>query len=120
MYVLWLEWCQILYTKLIDKVKIEEQVELSNELLRLIDNEDANTFLPIISTLTINNIKTLLVDIVKGILLEYYSLVGNVEVYDRINKRSKEFVEKLNSGFSEEGYIMRERQLELIEKYLND
>jgi len=53
-------------------------------------------------------------------LFKYYSSVENIKAYDRINKRSKEFVEKLNSGFSEEGYIMRERQLELIEKYLND
>ena len=120
MYVLWFEQYCILHTKLIDEVKIEEQVELSNKLLQVIDNRNPNTFLLIMNAIIMNNIKILSAEMIKGVLFEYYSLIGNIEAYERINKRSKEFVEKLNSGFSEEGYIIREKQLELLEKFLLD
>ena len=61
------------------------------------------------NAMMMNNIKILSAEMIKGVLFEYYSLIRNMEVYERINKRLKEFVEKLNSAFLEEDYIIREK-----------
>ena len=50
----------------------------------------------------------------KGLLFEYYITTENTEACDYMNKRSKQYIAKLNQGLSEEGYIIRERLLERI------
>ena len=57
---------------------------------------------------------------IKGILFEYYTSTYNKTAFDRINAREKEYLNKINKGISKEGYIMREKRLELIDKFFKD
>ena len=120
LYNLWIQRCCIIHTKLIDRVEIEEYVELSNKLLEIIDHTDRETFLPIMNQLTFNKVKSLPVNIIKGVLFEYYTSTHNETAYNRINERAKEYLNKINKEISKEEYIMREKRLELIDKFFKD
>ena len=52
----------------------------------------------------------------KGILFEVYLTVGNKEAYERVNKRSLQYKNKINTSISEEGYIIRENTLVLADR----
>ena len=54
---------------------------------------------------------------IKGILFEHYSVINNKEAYQNINNQSIRYKIKINNLISEEGYIMREKQLVLLERY---
>ena len=47
----------------------------------------------------------------KGILFSYYSNAGDINAYQKLNKRSKSYVQKLNIDLSEERFTIRERLL---------
>ena len=47
----------------------------------------------------------------KGILLEYYSSMGNRIAYKELKERSLRYVNKLKKGISEEEYTIREKLL---------
>ena len=81
---------------------------------------DSETFLLIMYQLTFNKVKLLLTNITKGILFEYYTSTYNETTYDRINKRAKEYLNKINEGIFKEEYIIREKRLELIDKIFED
>ena len=50
-------------------------------------------------------------NIIKGVLFKYFIATSNIEAYNWVNQWSKSYVQKLNQGISEEGYIIRERLL---------
>ena len=53
----------------------------------------------------------------KGWLFDFYSSQGNLEAYNKINERILEYKNKISKGISEEGYILRERILQLEDKF---
>ena len=65
--------------------------------------------------LSLTKVKDLSSSTIKGILFEYYTLINNKQAYNNINKRSKEYLQRINAGISEEGYILCERRLVLEE-----
>jgi len=52
---------------------------------------------------------------IKDLLFEYYTMIGDMISYNRINKWSKQYLQKINKGISEEAYIIYEHQLILKE-----
>ena len=52
----------------------------------------------------------------KGILFKVYSTVGDKEVYERVNKRSLQYKNKVNTSISEEGYVIQENTLVLADQ----
>ena len=52
----------------------------------------------------------------KGILFETYVSLGDMDSYEKVNKKWKNFLSQLNSNISEEGYVLREKILTLIDK----
>ena len=59
--------------------------------------------------MSLTKVKDLSSSIIKGILFKYYTLINNKQAYDNINKRSKEYLQRINAEISEEGYILRKR-----------
>ena len=51
----------------------------------------------------------------KGILFEVYISLGDIEAYEKVNERSKKYLLQLNTSISEEGYVLREKTLTLID-----
>ena len=56
----------------------------------------------------------------KGLLFEYYSLIGDTIVCNKVNERSRCYLAKVNKAVSKESYEIRENQLRLIEKFQKD
>ena len=46
-----------------------------------------------------------------------YSKSDNIEAYNNINKRTIAYRNKINKGISEEGYVLRERMLQLEDEF---
>ena len=44
--------------------------------------------------------------------------MGNMSAYKKLNQRTLEYVNKINRGILEEGYILHKRVLELQDKFL--
>ena len=59
-------------------------------------------------------------DKIKDILYEIYLISSNNEVLKRLNIRSLEFRNKINAEITEEGYILREKQLELQDRFYSE
>ena len=49
---------------------------------------------------------------IKGILFEYFSNIGNTEVYKEVNNRSRQYLSKIRKSISEEGFIICEKLLD--------
>ena len=64
-------------TTFIDGVAIEEQAALTKELLNIIDNEDKESFLPIMRKLTTGDVKGMSAENIEGILFEHCALTEN-------------------------------------------
>ena len=60
-------------------------------------------------------IEELQTTVIKCLLFEHYSSIGNNIVYKNLNDRSKWNLRKINDSISEEGYRLWEKQLCLIE-----
>ena len=41
--------------------------------------------------------------------------MGDTEAYEKVNERSKKYLLQLNTSISEEGYVLREKILTLID-----
>ena len=67
--------------------------------------------------MSLTKVKDLSSSTIKEILFKYYTLINNKKAYDNINKQSKKYLQKINTGISEEAYIMRERRLVLEERF---
>ena len=52
----------------------------------------------------------------KGILFKVYLTIGNKEAYKRVNQRLECYLVKINASILEEGYIIRENTLQLIDR----
>ena len=46
--------------------------------------------------------------LLKGILYEWYTFIGNKDAYANVLKQSKDYLLKINNSISEEGYELRE------------
>ena len=115
MYSIWIYYYEIIHTKLSNGMKIEERVELLNEVKEVFWNKRDVIPTRYKQILEISIIKLSNSEL-KGILFEAYLSLGDKEAYDKVNERSKQYLAKINSGISEEGYIIREMSLELVEK----
>ena len=120
LYQLQLGLCRIIHAKLINEIKIKEQIDLIKKELRAIDNEGRDKFLPIILELLTSQVKLMLNKNIKSILFEYCTIIENKEAYKKINMQSKEYLQKINLGILEEGYVLCERMLELIDEFLEE
>ena len=67
-----------------------------------------------------NKVDELQTTVLKGILFDYYSSIGNLSAYDNVNKRLKWYLEKVNKAVLEEGYKIRENQLRMVEQFQKD
>ena len=66
--------------------------------------------------ISLNKIKKLSSSELKGILFKVYLVIGNKDVYNRVNQRLKSFAAKINLYISEENYTIRENTLQLMDK----
>ena len=68
----------------------------------MIDNDEKDSFLLIMNKITINKIKPISAENMKGILFEYYVAIRNKIAYKNIKHQSREYLQKINMGISEE------------------
>lgn len=115
LHELWMQRCQIIHMKLVDGIEIEEKVDLINEL-KLVRTNGSPEEMKQYNKISDERIGKIPTETIKGILFEYYSLMGNKTACKNLNIRSLRCKARLNEGVSEEGYVMWERQLELIDK----
>ena len=74
-------------------------------------------FTETMDNLSLTKIKDLLSSTITGILFKYYTLINNKQAYNNINKWSNEYLQWINIGISEEGYILCKRRLVLEERF---
>ena len=55
--------------------------------------------------------------IMKGFLFIYYSNISDKQAHEKLNEQLKAFVAKFIQRISEEGYIIHEKRLVLIDKF---
>ena len=92
-------------------MEIEERVELMNDLWKIL-NEGNRAALPMKHRSVCNQEVQQLSNLkIKGILLEYYINMKNINVCKEMNIRSKQYISKLKIGIYEEGYTIWERIL---------
>ena len=49
---------------------------------------------------------------IKGILFEYFSNMGDIEAYKKVNNRSRKYLLKIRKNMSKEGFIIHEKLLD--------
>ena len=64
-----------------------------------------------------NKLDDLQTTVLKGILFNYYLLIGNLSAHNNVNKRLKWYLEKVNKAVLEESYEIRENQLRMIKQF---
>ena len=89
-----------------------------NELKLIVLNESLPPLLQEYNILSEKHLSKLSIEMIKGLLFEYYSLTNNKVAYNNINARSLRYKDRLNDSILEEGYIIREKLIELQDKYL--
>ena len=92
-----------------NRTSIEEKIDLQNKIRKV-----SRTLQ--VSTLNIDIDKATMAQL-KGWLFEIYSKLSNIEACNNINKRTITYRNKINKGISKEGYVLRERMLQLEDKF---
>ena len=91
-------------------MEIEEKVELRQEAHTCIHEG--------LSPLPDFNIEEAGVLQLKGWLFHIYTNQSMMNEYHNINERSRQYKNKINQYISEEGYILRERVLEMEDRFM--
>ena len=70
--------------------------------------------------LTLNKIQLHSTDMIQAILFKYCILTSNETTHNRIKKILKEYLNEINEGIYKKGWIMREKILELLDKFFQN
>ena len=98
-----------------DGIQIKEKVELLNKVKGLYVTQ-LSLFPQKYRNYGIIQITKLSLSELKGLLFEIYTKLDNKEVYEWVNQRSRNYMAKINKAITEEGYVIRENMLILIDR----